>query len=203
MRPSVPTLLAVVLCLAFPSGPGARAAAQIAPLTFELRAGGTIPIQEMADPDVGWAGDVGSGASFGMSFAYSFNWYAGAYAGFSQHRFGCTASACGRDTKLVATGFDLGGRFLLGTGWLRPVIRAGVVTYRVEGTAPAGDGGTVETISRRTVGLEAGLGLDVPVAEGVSLSPGVRYLRMRPDFGALGDLHVRSLMADLGVVLSF
>lgn len=201
MPQRVVTVLAAVLFLGVPFGP--RAEAQIAPLTFELRTGGTLPVQELADPEKGWTGEVGPGATFGMSFAYSLSWYGAAYAGFSQHRFGCLAAACGRDTDLVATGFDLGGRFRLSSGWLRPVVRAGVVTYRVEGTAPGPEGDAVETTSKRTVGLEAGLGLAVRVAPGIFVSPGVRYLRMRPGFRELGDLHVRSLVADVGVVLSF
>lgn len=201
MRANVPLVLVAILALLAPSGSPVEA--QIAPLTYEFRAGGTIPVQGLSEPDEGWAGEVGAGVSFGMDFAYAFAHYAAVYGGFSQHRFACRASGCGRETDLVATGFDAGIRFILGTGRVIPLIRVGPVTYRVEGSAPAEGGGVRSTVSHRSVGWEAGLGLTVRLTRRLVLAPGVRYLRTDADFGALGDLPVRSVVADVGLMLGF
>lgn len=196
-------LLATVLAVLIPHPLRPGAEAQIAPLTYELRAGAAVPVQSFADPGASWAGEAGGGASFGMDFAYTFASYAAAYAGFSQHRFGCTAAACGRESDLVATGFDLGGRFILGTGRVIPLIRAGMVTYRVEGRVPNGQEGASPAVSRRAYGVEAGLGLSIRLNRRFVLVPGLRYLRMRPRFRGAGALPIRSLIADVGMLIGF
>lgn len=193
------SLLAVVALLAFRE----PAAGQTAPFTYELRFGGTVPVEGMADAEEGWAGDVGTGVSFGMGFAYTVVSYAAVSVGFSQHRFGCRPSGCGRGTDLVATGLDLGTRFILGSGRVVPLVRAGVLSYRIEGRAPDGDGESRAVDSHRNVGMEAGVALSVRLSPDIVLTPGVRYLRWTSDFGAVGELPVRSVVADIGFVLGF
>lgn len=201
MRAKLPIFLLTVLAIV--GVPGHAVEAQIAPLTYEMRAGVAIPVQELADPDVGWAGEAGPGPSFGMDFAYAFAHYAAVYGGFSQHRFACPASGCGRDTELVATGFDAGIRFILGSGRVIPLLRVGPVSYRVEGTVPTEGGGTRSTVSHRSLGWEAGFGLTIRLTRRLVLVPGVRYLRSGADFGAVGDLPLRSVVADVGLMLGF
>lgn len=179
------------------------AEAQVAPFTYELRFGGAVPVEGMAEAGEGWAGDVGSGVSFGMGFAYTVVSYAAVSVGFSQHRFGCRASACGRQTDLVATGLDLGTRFILGTGRVVPLVRTGVLSYRIEGSVPDGEGGVRGVDSHRNVGWEAGVALNVRLNPDLVLTPGVRYVRWTSDFGAVGELPVRSMVADVGLVLGF
>lgn len=202
MRRSVPSVLLLTLILTILSDGSARA--QIAPLTFEVRGGATMPVEGLSDPEVGWAGDVGPSASFGMDFAYAFEPYVAGYGGFSQHRFGCRAESCGADTDLVATGIDAGVRFILGSGQLIPLVRTGVVTYRIEGSAPAEAASGARSItSHRSVGVEGGLALSVRLSPSLMLVPGVRYLRMTSDFGAVGDLPIRSVVADVGLMIGF
>jgi len=177
--------------------------AQISPLTYELRLGASVPVGPMSESDGSWAGTLGEDYSFGMDFAYAFRWFVAAYAGFSQHRFACPASGCGRSTDLTATGFDGGLRWILGSGRVIPVIRTGAVTYRMEGIAPDGSSGTRRVTSRRSVGAEGGVGLSVRLTRRVVVSPGVRYLWMDMRFPDLGTIPVQSVVADIGFMLAF
>lgn len=192
--------LAALLALVLARAP---AAGQVAPFTYELRFGGAVPVEGLSDPDEGWAGEVGSGVSFGMGFAYTVVSYAAVHAGFSQHRFGCSATACGRETDLVATGLDVGTRFIFGTGRVVPLVRTGVLSYRIEASVPDEGGGTRAVDSHRNFGWEAGVALSVRISPSVVLTPGVRYLRWTSDFGIVGELPVRSLVADVGFVIGF
>ena len=177
--------------------------AQIAPLTYELRLGSSVPVGDLREAGVSWAGELGADYSFGMAFAYAVRWYAAAYVGFSQHRFSCRISGCGRNTDLTATGFDGGVRWIFGSGRIIPVIRTGAVTYRMEGHAPDGSGGSQPVTSRRGVGLEGGVGISVRLSRRIVISPGVRYLWMDLRFPEQGMLPVRSVVVDVGFVLGF
>ena len=196
--------LGTILGLAIlPTLPGSGLAAQIAPLTYELRVGAAIPVQELANAESGWAGAAGPGVSFGMDFAYGLTHYAAIYGGFSQHRFGCPASGCGRETDLTATGFDAGLRLILGSGRVIPLLRVGPVSYRVAGSVPADGGGVRSTVSARSLGWEAGGALTVGLTPDLVVVPGVRYLRAPADFGEVGREPLRAIIADLGVMLAF
>lgn len=199
LRPVPPTILAAALLCVCTVAP---ALAQRQPLTVEARGGVQVPLEAFRDPGRTWVDGAGSGASFGVDFAYAFSWYGAAYGGFSQHRYGCPASGCGRRTKLVGTGFDLGVRFILGTGPVVPWLRGGMISYRIEGTTPA-DGGAEEVTSSRAVGAEGGFGLAIHLNDRLTLTPGLRYTRMTPDFSGPGPLPVRSLVADVGLMLGF
>lgn len=192
---------ALIVGSAFPLASPSEA--QIAPLTFELRTGGSLPVGGMNDPAASWAGAVDEGYSFGMAFAYTFRWYMAAYGGFSQHRLACPAQGCGRETDLAATGFDAGIRWILGSGRVIPMARTGLVTYRMEGRVADEGGGTRPVTSKRAVGVEAGVGVSVGVTRRLVLSPGVRYLRMEPRFVGVGQLPVEMVVADVGVMLGF
>lgn len=196
-------LLQIVLAVATPAAGAVAAEAQVAPIMFEARAGGGFPVENFSGPDAGWVGAAGRGVSFGMNFNYSFRWYAGVYLGFSQHRFRCPVDGCGRRTDLVSTGFDGGTRFVLGTGGVVPWIRTGLLSYRVEGAAPATDGGSEAVTSERAYGVEAGLGLTIQLRPDVVIAPGIRYGRISPRFEDTGRLPMRYLILDAGLVFGF
>lgn len=199
---SIPEPFSVLgLCLLLGLAP-MPAEGQLSPFQMELRAGATAPVQGLADPNRGWSGDTGPGAAFGVSFAYNLSWYAAGYGGFSQLRFSCPARGCGFDTRLVATGFDLGLRFILGTGPVVPWIRTGLLFYRVEGSVPGEDGPRAVT-SSRAGGGELGFGVTLRLTDRLTLAPGLRYARMTPDFRGVGRLPMRYLLADVGLVIGF
>lgn len=200
MRLHPAALIPVVAALTILTpGPGAG---QLRPFTFEVRGGLEVPLEELREADRSWAGNVGGGSSFSLDFAYSLSWYVAAYGGFGQHRFACPATGCGREADLVATGIDLGLRFLMGTGPVVPWLRGGVVSYRVEGTVPTASGPT-EVVSSRAAGVEGGVGLAIRMTDRLTLTPGVRYVRMTPDFSGPGALPMRYLITDVGLVMGF
>lgn len=197
---SVPILVGAAWAGLFAVGTGA--AGQISPLTLELRMGGSVPLEEFRETKAEWPGAAGEGFSFGLDFSYAPRWWFAPYVGFSQMRFSCPAGGCGRETDLVSTGFDAGARIVLHPGRIAPWLRAGFLTYRVEGLAP-GVGGTREVVSDRSAGFEAGAGVALRIRPNLVLSPGVRYARMSPGFDGLGPLTMRYLVADVGLVLGF
>ncbi len=198
---AIPGALSALVLAALAIAPG-RGHAQVSPFQVEVRGGAAIPLGELRDPARGWSGDTGAGPGFGVSFSYNLAWYLAPYAGFSQHRFACPAESCGADTRLVATGFDVGIYFVADTGPVVPRIRAGLISYRVEGSVPGADG-PVPVTSSRARGVEAGVGLAVRVAQRVTLAPGLRWNSMTPDFRGPGPLGMKYVTADLGLVLAF
>lgn len=197
---SVPILVGAVWAglLAF----GAEAAAQISPLSVQLRVGGSVPVEEFRETTPEWPGGAGEGLSFGLDFSYAPRWWFVPYIGFSQMRFSCPAAGCGRETDLVSTGIDVGARIVFHPGRIAPWFRGGLISYRVEGTAPALVG-AAEVVSDRSVGFEAGGGVAIRIRPNLVLAPGLRYAETSPDFDGLGPLSMRYLVADVGLVLGF
>jgi opacity protein-like surface antigen len=179
------------------------AAAQHAHLTFDSRLGLGVPISSFADEAEGWEGAASEGVTFGLSFGYEFWTRVILYAGFSQHRFGCPTQGCGLESDLVGTGFDIGSRILLrSSGTVVPWTRFGWTTYRVEGDFQEGDERRSD-VSERTSGWEAGGGVAIVVTRKIALNPGVRYSTMTPEFSPQGDLRMRYLVVDLGLLVGF
>jgi hypothetical protein len=179
------------------------AAAQHAHLTFDSRLGLGVPISGFADEAQGWEGAASRGVTFGLSFGYEFWNHVILYAGFSQHRFGCPTQGCGLESDLVATGFDIGSRILLpSTGTFVPWTRFGWITYRVEGDFQEGAVRTRD-VSERASGWEAGAGVAIVVTRKIALNPGVRYSTMTPEFSRRGDLRMRYVAIDLGLLVGF
>lgn len=197
---SVPTLSGAVFAALLLAVAGLEA--QVAPLSVEVRVGGTVPLEELSREKARWPGEAGEGVTFGLDFAYAPTWWVRPYLGFSQLRFSCPAGGCGRETDLISTGFDGGLRFVLLPGRVAPWIRVGFLTYRVEGLAP-GEDGVRKVVSDRSQGFEAGARLAVRVRPNLVLAPGVRYAAMTPTFGSLPSLTMRYLVADVGLVLGF
>lgn len=197
---SVPILVGAACAGLLAAGTGA--AGQISPLSVEIRMGGSLPLEEFSETKAEWPGAAGEGFAFGLDFSYAPRWWLAPYVGFSQMRFSCSAGGCGRETDLISTGFDAGARVLFHPGRIAPWLRAGFITYRVEGLAP-GLGGVEGVVSDRSVGFEAGAGVAIRIRPNLVLSPGVRYAGMSPGFDGLGSLTMRYLVADMGLVLGF
>ena len=181
--------------------------AQVSPLQVEVNVGAGVSVQEFAGVE-GFEGEAGDGTTFGVHFALttrsSLTWY----VGFSQHRFGCDGTPCGSVDDIVTTSWDIGARVNLLSGPVIPWIRAGVVSHLAEldftgavteGSAPA----TVRLESDRGWGFEGGVGVMITIAPRLAINPGVRYSRVTTAFDGVGDLEMRFLSIDLGIVLGF
>ncbi len=184
-------------------GDAGSVVAQHSNLTFDARLGLGVPMGGFADEAEGWEGAASEGVTFGLSFGYEFWNRVILYAGFSQHRFGCPAQGCGLESDFVATGFDIGSRILLrSSGMFVPWTRFGWITYRVEGDFQEGGERTSE-VSDRASGWEAGGGVAIVVTRKLALNPGVRYSTVSPDFDGRGELRMRYLVVDLGLLVGF
>lgn len=195
----VASLLTALLVLLASPGPSV---AQISPFSFEVRGGASIPLGSFEDTETGWDGSEGGGGSFGAAFILTIREHWGVKLGFSQHRFPCPSEGCGEEEDFVATGFELGSRVHLTSGRVVPWIEVGAVSQRVE-RHPVSSSPEPSRVLDRAWGLEVGGGITVVITEHFYLSPGARYTRItQPDPG-FGELQVRALVVDLGLVLGF
>lgn len=192
----LPLALSAVLAMPLDSS------GQISPLQVEFNGGLSAPVQELSGPE-GFEGRASSGASLGVHFALTTRSYLTWYVGFGQHRFGCERD-CGGVDDIVSTSWDLGARVNVLSGPVVPWVRLGMTSHVTEldqTTAP--DASTVRIESDRGWGVEAAAGLLIPVAPRLAFNPGVRYTRVTTDFDRVGDLALRFLVVDVGVVLGF
>jgi hypothetical protein len=125
-----------------------------------------------------------------------------AHIGFSQHRFGCDESLCPDGESWISTGFDLALRLVLGGRRLRTWIQGGLHTHRIE-VRILEEGEPAGRVSDGSYGMEVGGGILVQIGNRMSLSPGIRYGRGRVPFPEHPDLHLRYVVADLGLVVGF
>ena len=180
---------------------------QVSPLQIEVNVGVALPVQELSGEE-GFEGEATSGATFGVHFALTTRSYLTWYLGFSQHRFGCERGRCLTADDIVSTSWDMGARFNLVSGPVVPWLRVGVISHIAELDRPADSpGGSTPTVVRlesdRGWGLEGGAGLMITLGPRFALNTGVRYSRVTTGFGATGDLAMRFLAVDVGVVLGF
>jgi hypothetical protein len=168
-------------------------------LVVEGRAGAAVPILAFrTGPDTG--GKIAVAPTFGLHFVYRAPSGWGPYIGFSQHRFDCGADGC-PNAEYVATTWDTGMQRTLGASG--PVwMRLGVLFGRLERevVAPAGPSDQTSMLS---LGLEAGLGMRVPIRGRLSVTPGLRYDWMNTKFREGPLVRMRWLTADMGVALGF
>ncbi len=180
--------------------------AQVSPLQVEVNVGASVSVKEFAGRE-GFEDEAGDGSTFGVHFALTTRSYLTWYVGFSQHRFACDGTACGQVDDIVTTSWDVGARVNLLSGPVVPWIRAGVVSHLAEldftGASTEGPSSTVRLESGRGWGLEGGVGVMITVAPRLAINPGVRYSRVTTGFDGLGNLEMRFLSVDLGLVLGF
>ena len=180
---------------------GLSLTAQDFPLVVEGRGGIALPVASFSNgPDRG--GEIGRAPTFGLHFVYRGPSGWGPYIGFSQHRFDCAADGCPAGTgtsaqEYVATNWDIGSQRTIGNfGW----VRAGFLFGRLERDFASAEG-LLHRTSSLSVGVEGGLGLNVPIKGRVRLTPGIRYSWLNTRFRDDGLVRLRWLAADVGLVL--
>lgn len=143
------------------------------PLAVEARGGVGIPLGDFADSDR----EVGAGAGFAFGIGASLRLVPllAVYGEYQQTSFSC--GECGRvdlDDRARDSGVELGARFTpplpLGLWGMSPWARAGVVLHELEFSGNGGDAS-----SDRGTGLAVGAGVSVPVAAGLSVTPGISF----------------------------
>lgn len=195
-RPLCP-LLAFALVLAVPIA----TEAQVSALQLEVNGGAAFPVQELSGPE-GFEDEASTDTTFGVHFALTSGRIT-YLVGFSEHRFGCPAIGCGGKTNFVSTAWDLAVRLNLRREGVVPWLRLGTVAALVQADFTASGEPSLPAESDRGWGFEAGAGVLIPVATRLALNPGVRYGRVDVDFPTRGELAMRYLVVDLGLVLGF
>jgi hypothetical protein len=190
---------ASILCLSAGIAPHAIHA-QAAPLVVEVRAGASIPFGDFASGSQVGEG-VAPGPSFGVRLAMSGSGRRTLFGGFSQHRFACEDAGCRAGSDFVATGVDAGLQVNLVTrGSVVPWLRFGGLTTRVESPGLAG---SPEGVSSLGWGGEVGLGVYLGATSSVALNPGIRVVAVNTELPEGSVIHMRYVVADLGLALAF
>jgi hypothetical protein len=194
---ALPHLAAAALACVLAHAPAA--AQDYPPLVVEGRVGAALPLGSFrTGPDQG--GAISGRPSFGLHFVYRGGSGWGPYIGFTQNRFDCAADGC-PGAEYVGTTWDLGMQRTIdraGRLW----IRTGALFGRVERDFDSAQGAQRRT-SRLSAGLDAGVGVRIPVRGRLALTPGVRYDWLNTRFPDGPLLRMRWLTADLGVALGF
>jgi hypothetical protein len=180
----VSAFLALALPWSFES-----AAAQRQVLSFDVRGSYGFPIGDFGD-NAGY--DFGFGAGALLSFTPSF----GVYGGWARDSFGCDNLLCDEGSQLHVSGFEVGGKFMIPTAnRILPWLKAGLVAHKT-----TFDAGSIEFESDRTLGFQAAGGLDFPLGDVLSVSPGLRFTMLENDQdGFFSEPEVRFLSFDLGL----
>jgi hypothetical protein len=160
-------------------------------ISFELRGGvGTGEYHAF-----GSAGERTAGGNWRVQLSYSPLPYAAVYAGYGRASFGCEGGFCAQaPVTFAGSGFDAG--VLL--GWRMLWLQAGVLGHALDAEWQGPDGSTRERASSRT-GVTAAAGVDIPVAAGFSIAPGVRWARHGAAFPPAPSGDVVHVMADVGL----
>ena len=110
------------------------------------------------------------------------------------------------------SGFNVGAQLVFSSiGSLQnatPWLRGGAIFHEFELEIEGEDDvAEVSFSTDREVGFEAGGGLNIPLGEVISITPGVRYVSYSPQFDFDGvesePLNVRYIVADVGLQIRF
>lgn len=183
------------------------------PLSVEVRGGLGIPTGDFGEESDG--AEIENGVGFGANLKYQFTPLLAAYAGYSRFEFG---TDLGDDPELsevevdvIDSGFNGGVQAnfspMMALGGMSPWLRGGAVYREVEFEAGDDDVG-VSVESDPALGFEVGGGLDYPLGQVISVTPGVRYVRYTPEFDDAIDAgedegDVSYFVADIGLQFRF
>jgi opacity protein-like surface antigen len=196
MKSTIPTALTAAM-LALTSSASAQQ-----PWTVELRGGGALPTVDVVD-DSG----TGNGVALEGALSYRFVPYLDAYVAWDWVRFAPETSFAGPDVDFEGTGYLAGLRFEHPVTEAVPFdawVRAGVRYDHLELEDADGD---IIAGTGRDVGFDLGAGVSVQVAEGWSVTPGVRYRAVSHDVQLsprrTEEADLRHVVVDVGVSYRF
>jgi len=188
--------LAACLSLSQPSGAVAQQS-----LAVDARVGVATPVGGFAE-DLVPESELLPSRSFSVQFSLPRGARRALFAGFSQHRLRCEGAGCAGVGAFESTAWKIGTRVSALSGARTPWVRLAVVFDRSEADFLQ-DGVPARLASDLAVGVDAGVGFSLPVAQRVALSPGVRYEALNANFPGARRVKVRYVVADLGLTLTF
>lgn len=143
-------------------------------------------------------GDVADGgAAFGGDVFVNLSHSLSIYGGYQYEMFDC--AGCDGD-GFTSSGFEAGAKFLMNReSGVLPWARVGAIFNKLDY-----EEGSFEAESDRSIGLQASVGLDIPLGETLSFSPALRYQAWTADFGAIpevlgSEVDMRSFSLDFGL----
>lgn len=156
-------------------------------LSFEGRGGLVFPTGDFGDVADG-------GAGFAADVFYNLNPGVSLFGGFQYEMFDC--AGCDGD-GFTSNGFEVGAKFIFSRqSGVLPWAKAGAIFNKLNY-----DEGAVDADSDRSLGLQAAVGVDIPLGETLSFAPALRYQAWTADLGTLlgGDQDVRTFSLDFGI----
>lgn len=183
-----------LLMAAIAAASATSVSAQDARFSLEIRGGYDFPMGDLNDSGV--ESEVG----FGGQAVYTFTPQVSVYGGWGRDQFGC--DVCGSDDDDIHSSGLEGGVKLHPTRATNahPWVRIGAIYHTFAGRIAG-----VEFESDRQVGLQLGLGVDLPLGQVMSVSPAVRFHSWTAKFDGPNGLDptdsergVRYLSVDLG-----
>lgn len=180
MNTRMTTLAALVAAFA------ATAPAVQAQISLEARGSLQQPTGDFgndATSEAGLAGTVFFAASPRLSL----------YGGYGVEMFGC--EGCSGDDGFTSKGFEAGAKLNFGRSDANvlPWVKAGATFHKLEV-----ENGALQATSDRKVGIQAAVGLDVPLGRVLSFSPALRYQAYQAEFDVFDDALVAQ--RDVGFV---
>jgi opacity protein-like surface antigen len=166
------------------SAGAAKAQLPASPLSVEVRGGAAFPTASFGDR-------YETGVSYGARAILSVAPGIGVYGGYSQSDFDLKSGIGGENAS--DRGFNAGLRAALPTGVIPfgPWVHGGVVYNELTGQVLGGD--------ERKLGFEVGGGLEFPLGQRVSVTPGATYTSTSRDAAAGGSANVNYVKADIGL----
>jgi opacity protein-like surface antigen len=180
------TVLAAAIAVAF-LAPAAAAQQASTPFSVEVRGALAIPTGDIAEDDA-----LDNGFGFEVTGEYRLIPQLAIYAGWDRFSFGLDENADipDADVDVIDSGFAAGGKLYIpvaGSTSFVPWLRGGAIYNQVRFSAE-GNGAALEFKSDRSLGFEAGVGLDAEVAPRLFVAPAVRYRQYSAEFDAFDEL---------------
>jgi hypothetical protein len=169
-----------------PPGGGVRHA-----ISIELRGGaGTGEYHAF-----GSGGERTTGGNWRAQVSYAPLPFAAVHVGYGRASFGCEGGFCVQaPVTFTGSGFDAG----ITLGWRMAWLQAGVLSHELE-AAWQGTGGPARERATSDIGITAAAGLEFPIAAGLSITPGVRWLRHGAAFPPADGGSVVHVIGDVGI----
>lgn len=189
MRTTVTALsMAAALALALPGAAEAQ-------VSVELRGSLNKSISDFGDQSDGEAG-------FGAALQYGLTENVTGFVGYDRQLFDC-AQCAEDDDGVQSQAFEGGLKVHTSGDGLRPWAKAALGAYTLDVDQAAGDAETDPSM-----GFNLGAGVDLPLGDVLTVSPGVRYHRFDADFEPSDDALVDTqatqyLTFDVGVTIDF
>ncbi len=163
----------------------------------------SLELRGSINKSMGDFGDQSDGeAGFGADLQYGLSDNVTAYVGYDRQLFDC-AQCAEEDDGIQSQAFAGGFKVHTSGDGLRPWAKAGLGAYTLDVDQAAGDAETDPSM-----GYHLGAGVDIPLGDVLTFSPGLRFNQFDPDFEPsdqtlLDTENIKFVTFDVGVTIHF